>query len=264
MKRIRSVSACLGALLLAGQAHGGVIYLANGDSQALQAVDLNTGNILYTATQHSIGYPIAVRDTIWIGERDNIGEAREYKKSDGSFTGNSASLTGPDPGQLLDGAASAITNFTVEFQSRRVFSANADWTGLAEIFTISSSDADGQLVDGIAFDPSLTRLWFQTQSLILGYDLAGNLLTSFSHRAGRGGLAYEAETDSLWLVPNNPTADLLNYSKTGTFLGSVTTPTRSFNIWGAEMAVSSVPEPGTLALLGLGLAGLAATRRRKQ
>jgi hypothetical protein len=32
----------------------------------------------------------------------------------------------------------------------------------------------------------------------------------------------------------------------------------------AVSALSSVPEPGTLALLGLGLAGLAATRGRKQ
>jgi len=37
----------------------------------------------------------------------------------------------------------------------------------------------------------------------------------------------------------------------------------SYN-FGARLTTASIPEPGTLALLGLGLAGLAAARRRKQ
>jgi hypothetical protein len=38
---------------------------------------------------------------------------------------------------------------------------------------------------------------------------------------------------------------------------------RPGSVW-AKWSPASIPEPGTLALLGLGLAGLAATRRRKQ
>lgn len=45
-------------------------------------------------------------------------------------------------------------------------------------------------------------------------------------------------------------------------VGTAFAPTISFSL--LALPRSSVPEPGTLALLGLGLAGLAATRRRRQ
>jgi hypothetical protein len=85
------------------------------------------------------------------------------------------------------------------------------------------------------------------------FDAAGGLLASsiFSQPAGHpGGGGY------MTVASATPIA-YVRFYEVGSFAGAVYWDNVTFE-------PSRVPEPGTLALLGLGLAGLAAARRRKE
>lgn len=257
-------------LLLLGAALGvcaqaATIYITNGDSAALQAIDTTTGAISFTASTHIIGYPIAVRDTIWIGERDNFGQAVEYNLANGSATGNSASLSGPSYGNFVDGAVNGNVNYTMSAfgGSGTVYRTNADWTNPVAMFNVG-----GNSVVGITYDSAAGTLWISDLSSIYQYTLTGSLVGSFAHSGNSGSLAYDPADDTLWYVPNSASAALLQYNKAGQLLQSLSTPSRSGNVWGAEFqmggGVAAIPEPGSLTLLGAGLAGLFWLHRRKQ
>ena len=121
-----------------------------------------------------------------------------------------------------------------------MYSTEVDWTNPVPLFQVS-----GSVIVGITFDAVSENLFISDTSSIYEYSLGGSLLSQFSHAGGNGCLAYEVTTDTLWYVPNNATAPLLRYSKTGTLLQSVTTPTRSGNVWGAEFESSVGKDVGT-------------------
>ncbi|MBA3850460.1 MAG: hypothetical protein C0502_10785 [Opitutus sp.] len=236
-----------------------VLYFTDGDSSRLQAVNVTTGQLVFTATTSSLAYPIAVRDTIALGHRDSPGLTGQYNLTDGSLIGSTqAPLGTPNWSQTVDGAAAGNFNYTFAAfsNSTTVYRTDANWANATVAFTLTGSD-----LVGITYDINTGNLWVSDTNTIYQYTTSGTLVSQFSKVSGRAALAYQSSTDTLWLVPNSSSSPLLQYSKSGTLLQSLTVGGRSGNVFGAEF--QAIPEPSTCVLLGLGLGFVAWFCRRR-
>ena len=233
-------------------------YLFNGDGSL--GWQITNGVVTNTFSTFSIGYPVAIRSTIWLGHRDDV-RAVEYTLG-GVATGNT-SVGGSAFSQLLDGATGFAANYGVECcgGTNSVTVANADWSNQQVLFNLTSNGS------GIAFDPSDSTLWISNfGGIITHYSLAGaNLGTINLGTRFMIGLAYESLTDTLWGF-DRTTNNLVQFSRAGVVLADVDIPGfNPGNPFGGEMAfgATAVPEPVTLALLGLGAAPLVRRLRRR-
>ena len=229
------VLAC-GLFSAAAQAQDSVLYVTDGDSDFIKAIQGGSVIDQNLATGGIRRYRVVVRDTIWLGDM-NAGQNAEFTL-DLDLTG-ATSPTGVDIFEGTDGATDGEFNNTVEsfVSSAGVYRFNADWTGGTRIFGVT-----GDQIVGITFDSASGNLWISDRGRIGQYDMAGNFISSFQHAGDRGSLAYEADTDTLWYVTNSGGSAIRQYSKDGTLLQTLSVPFGG-NVWGAEFAFGGNPCP---------------------
>jgi hypothetical protein len=255
------------AALLAFAAVGGGVQAANltpyylFDGFSSVGYEITNGAVANTFSTFEFGYPVAIRNTIWLGDINDAG-AKEYNLN-GTATGNT-STGGTNFSQLLDGATGPANNYGITCcrAPNVVTVANGDWSGQASLFNI------GVQGTGIAYDLSNNTLYTSDliSTVIVHYDLAGNVLGSFNIGQPLVGLAYETVTDTLWGF-NVVSDNLVQFSKTGSVLQDVDIAGFSpGNPFGGEMANAvavPVPEPASAALLGFAIAALGFARRKR-
>lgn len=263
MKKIQILLATL--IMLSGvsiTANANTLYVTNGDASRLAIVDTDTGILLNTTTTYTLGYPIAIRDTIWIGYYGTgTHTVFEYDLA-GTPTGNSASVS-----SVLgtDGAVNGNTNYTLapafSGATANVYQCDSNFGNPVSLFTVPGTD-----LVGITFDTVGGNLWISDSNTIYQYNLSGTLISSFAHAGSRGCLAYDPTTDTLWYV-SNASNEIRQYSKAGTLMQTINVTGLAANNWGAEFAsgpytppeIASIPTMNEwgMIIMSLMLAGTA-------
>lgn len=250
------VGAIAGAVLaIAGVAGAQTdpLYITDGDSARLAIVQ--NGVLQSLAKTHVRGYPIIATSSLWIGDYNgNQPNSIEYDLA-GNPTGNTAPYSpifAVDAGQ--DGKQSYQLGDAFN-SSSTVFTSDMQLGNPQKLFGVQGND-----LVGITYDTNDGMIWVSDQDQCYEYDMAGNLQFSFKHGVGRGCIAFEDSTKTLWYVTNG--SDLISQfdPDTGQLLNQLKIAGLASNNWGAEFA-SRVPSPGAAAVLGLG--GLMAGRRRR-
>ncbi|MDH5473910.1 MAG: VPLPA-CTERM sorting domain-containing protein [Gammaproteobacteria bacterium] len=270
MKIKNILSAILVTSSITGSVSAGTIaeyWITAGDQELIYVVQGNQVINTITTPVSTNEYPIAVGDTIRTADVAGSTTITEYNP-DGTLSGNS--YTTSLLGTHFDGATDGINyNYATDWRTGTVYRYDMYWANGETLFTPSYT-THNQLWNGITYDSSSDSIWLNSRGSnpeFRNYSLNGDLLSSFALDVyANWGLAYEAQTDTLWSLGSYGTSgwSILNISKDGTVLESTVINGLTGNLLGGEMRISSVPVPAAVWLFGSGLIGLFGFARRKK
>lgn len=243
------------------------LYLTNygefsgGNVTGLDLVQGVTESSFATSNQLDICIAVAGGDVRTMGYSFNDAGSR-FNLLGGPLTGGP--YVNPIPNsQLHDGTSDGNFNYSVNFTTGDVLQFDRNWANQISLFNAGSLPGAGWITMNAA-DGSFWLSQWGGPSIVQHRSHFGTLLGSFnSGIANSAGLALDPADGTLWMSDFGNGHTLYQFTQTGTFLQST-----SFSLagswYGMEFATSPVPEPASMAILGIGAAALLRKRRSRQ